>query len=176
MSFVIRASSFSMRRPPASCPSRSSRRGIPALSRERAQRFAAHAQGVSPGIDWFPRGKQNVVEKMHSRRFSQLPFCGHETRAGAFVRATAILSTTHLLSVSRARKQLRHNPVREVQLPKMEKKLPLVLTRQQVGRASDGANTRAKEPICAVVDASARCRHHGIVLQQRVAPERTGCA
>jgi len=31
-----------------------------------------------------------------------------------------------------ARKQFRHNPVREVQLPKMEKKLPLVLTRQQV--------------------------------------------
>jgi len=31
-----------------------------------------------------------------------------------------------------ARKQLRHNPVREVQLPKLEKKLPLVLTRQQV--------------------------------------------
>ncbi|PYK47389.1 MAG: integrase [Verrucomicrobia bacterium] len=31
-----------------------------------------------------------------------------------------------------ARKRLRHNPVREVQLPKIEKKLPLVLTRQQV--------------------------------------------
>jgi len=31
-----------------------------------------------------------------------------------------------------ARKRLRHNPVREVQLPKVEKKLPLVLTRQQV--------------------------------------------
>jgi site-specific recombinase XerD len=31
-----------------------------------------------------------------------------------------------------ARKRLRHNPVKEVQLPKMEKKLPLVLTRQQV--------------------------------------------
>jgi len=31
-----------------------------------------------------------------------------------------------------ARKQLRRNPVREVQLPKLEKKLPLVLTRQQV--------------------------------------------
>jgi site-specific recombinase XerD len=31
-----------------------------------------------------------------------------------------------------ARKRLRNNPVREVQLPKMEKKLPLVLTRQQV--------------------------------------------
>ena len=31
-----------------------------------------------------------------------------------------------------ARKGLRSNPVREVQLPKIEKKLPLVLTRQQV--------------------------------------------
>jgi site-specific recombinase XerD len=31
-----------------------------------------------------------------------------------------------------ARKRLRRNPVREVQLPKIEKKLPLVLTRQQV--------------------------------------------
>src|SRR5947207_13968887 len=31
-----------------------------------------------------------------------------------------------------ARKGLRRNPVREVQLPKIEKKLPLVLTRQQV--------------------------------------------
>src|SRR5438093_10241625 len=31
-----------------------------------------------------------------------------------------------------ARKRLRGNPVREVQLPKLEKKLPLVLTRQQV--------------------------------------------
>ena len=31
-----------------------------------------------------------------------------------------------------ARKQLRRNPVREVQLPKMQKTLPLVLTRQQV--------------------------------------------
>jgi site-specific recombinase XerD len=31
-----------------------------------------------------------------------------------------------------ARKKLRHNPVREVQLPKLEKKLPLVLTRHQI--------------------------------------------
>ena len=31
-----------------------------------------------------------------------------------------------------ARKGLRHNPAREVQLPKIDKKLPLVLTRQQV--------------------------------------------
>src|SRR5712692_2245556 len=31
-----------------------------------------------------------------------------------------------------ARKKLRRNPVREVQLPKLEKKLPLVLTRHQI--------------------------------------------
>src|SRR5215472_7093483 len=31
-----------------------------------------------------------------------------------------------------ARKKLRRNPVREVQLPKLEKKLPLVLTRSQI--------------------------------------------
>src|SRR6266513_961003 len=31
-----------------------------------------------------------------------------------------------------ARKRLRHNPVRDVQMPKIEKKLPLVLTRQQI--------------------------------------------
>src|SRR6478736_5620282 len=31
-----------------------------------------------------------------------------------------------------ARKRLRNNPVREVQMPKVAKKLPLVLTRQQV--------------------------------------------
>jgi len=31
-----------------------------------------------------------------------------------------------------ARKGLRHNPLREVQLPKIERKLPLVLTRQQI--------------------------------------------
>ena len=30
------------------------------------------------------------------------------------------------------RKKLRHDPVRELQLPKLEKKLPLVLTRQQI--------------------------------------------
>jgi len=57
-----------------------------------------------------------------------------------------------------ARKQLRHNPVREVQLPKMEKKLPLVLTRQQVEGTSRSANPRAKEPIGTIMDASARCR------------------
>ena len=47
-----------------------------------------------------------------------------------------------------ARKRLRQNPVREVQLPKMEKKLPLVLTRQQVDELLRRPRA-AEEPICA---------------------------
>src|SRR6266550_1857706 len=42
-----------------------------------------------------------------------------------------------------ARKRFRRNPVQEVQLPKMEKKLPLVLTRQQV---EELLNAPAREP------------------------------
>ena len=37
-------------------------------------------------------------------------------------------------------------------------------------------NAREEEQICAGLDASARCRHYGIVLQQWLAAERTGCA
>src|SRR5207244_2444231 len=55
-----------------------------------------------------------------------------EARPGAFVRATAILRVAHLLSISHSSERFRRNPVQEVHLPKMEKKLPLVLTRQQV--------------------------------------------
>jgi site-specific recombinase XerD len=43
-----------------------------------------------------------------------------------------------------ARKRLRHNPVREVQLPKTEKKLPLVLTRQQVEELLTAPTREAK--------------------------------
>jgi integrase/recombinase XerC len=43
-----------------------------------------------------------------------------------------------------ARKRLLHNPVREVQLPKMEKKLPLVLTRQQVEELLAAPTRQAK--------------------------------
>lgn len=44
-----------------------------------------------------------------------------------------------------ARKGLRHNPVREVQLPKIEKKLPLVLTRQQVDELLETPNRVPKQ-------------------------------
>src|SRR6266480_7151705 len=53
-----------------------------------------------------------------------------------------------------ARKRLRRNPVRAVQLPKIEKKLPLVLTRKQVDE---------------LLTAPARLRHHGIIVHQRLA-------
>jgi len=44
-----------------------------------------------------------------------------------------------------ARKRLRQNPIREVQLPKIEKKLPLVLTRQQVEELLTAPNRETKK-------------------------------
>src|SRR4030095_10315930 len=71
-----------------------------ALSRKRAKRFAAHIEGLSPGIDCFSRRKPNAVEKMQRGRFSRLFVCNCETRTSAFLRAIAILCVTHVLSVS----------------------------------------------------------------------------
>jgi len=67
-----------------------------------------------------------------------------------------------------ARKGLRGNPVREVQLPKIEKKLPLVLTRQQVeehrpslgARASRGASHEAEK-------ASSECHKKRHAVEKR---------
>src|SRR5260370_27694778 len=78
----------------------SSCRGIPALSGGRTKRLAAHAQGISRGADRFPRGEENIVEKMHTRQFSRLSLCAYEAGASAVVRAPAILSVAHVLSVS----------------------------------------------------------------------------
>jgi integrase/recombinase XerC len=44
-----------------------------------------------------------------------------------------------------ARKRLRQNPIREVQLPRIEKKLPLVLTRQQVEELLTAPNRETKK-------------------------------
>src|SRR4029453_2779559 len=57
-----------------------------------------------------------VMKRGHARSYVRLQF--------------SALRTFYQFLVSR--KRLRNNPVREVQLPKREKKLPLVLTRQQV--------------------------------------------
>src|SRR5213082_3727147 len=57
-----------------------------------------------------------VMKRGHARSYVRLQF-------------SALRSLYQFLA---ARKRLRRNPVREVQLPKIEKKLPLVLTRKQV--------------------------------------------
>ena len=74
------------------------------------------------------------------------------------------------------RKGLRLDPTRELQLPKMEKKLPLVLTRQQIDELLSAPLRVAKHSSCACVDAASRRRDHGAVLQQRFTFERTGRA
>src|SRR5262249_14529918 len=81
---------------------RSPHGGIPALSRRRAECFTANAQGVSASAHRFPRRKEDTLEKVYSRRFPRLSFRIDETRADAFVRAAAILSATHVLSISRS--------------------------------------------------------------------------
>jgi Site-specific recombinase XerD len=69
---------------------------------------------------------------MRTRRFSNYLFAVMKRgQARSYVRLQFSALRTFYQFLA-ARKQLRHNPVREVQLPKMEKKLPLVLTRQQV--------------------------------------------
>src|SRR5205809_1115291 len=113
---------------------------------------------------------------MHRRRFSQLSLCADETGAGAFICATSIFCATHLLSIShRSETAASESGPRSATAQNGEEAAagPYAATS---GRASDGAHARAEEPICAVMDAPARCRDHGIVLQQRIETERTRCA
>ena len=63
-----------------------------------------------------------------------------------------------------ARKQLRNNPVREVTTAKDGEKAAAGPNTPTGGRASYGTDPRGKEPICAIMDAAARRRHHGIIL------------
>src|SRR5262245_28959929 len=106
---------------------------------------------------------------MRSRRFSQLPLYGHETRAGAFVRAAAILSIMHFLSVSRRSEAAATQSYSRSSTAKDGEKTAAGPDAPTGGRTSHCAHPRAKEPICTIVDASARCCHNGIVLQQRLA-------
>ena len=54
-----------------------------------------------------------------------------------------------------ARKGLRVDPTRELQLPKLEKKLPLVLTRQQIDELLSAPLRVPKHRTCACMDAAA---------------------
>ena len=75
-----------------------------------------------------------------------------------------------------ARKGLRGNPVREVQFAKNREEAAAGPHASTGRRASCSPNTRDEKQVCAGLDASARCCHYGIVLQQWLAAERTGCA
>ena len=74
------------------------------------------------------------------------------------------------------RNRLTKDPVRELQLPKAEKKLPLVLTRQQIDELLAAPLQREETASRAGLDAAARCGHPGTFLQQRFALGRTRLA
>ena len=75
-----------------------------------------------------------------------------------------------------ARNRLTKDPVREIQLPKAEKKLPLVLTQTADRRTPRRPAPGEKAEERAGLDAAARCRDHGGFLQQRTAPGRARLA
>ena len=107
-------------------------RGIPAFISNERNASPRTLKAYRHALTAFRAETQRLVEKMHGRRFSRLSLCAYETRAGAFLRAAAIFCAAHVLSISRrSQRAARSNPVREVQLPKIDKKLPLVLTRHR---------------------------------------------
>ena len=75
-----------------------------------------------------------------------------------------------------ARKGLRGNPVREVQLPKIGEEAAAGPHASTGRRALAAPTCETKSKSAPVWMPSARCRHYGIVLQQWLAAERTGCA
>src|SRR4029077_17695066 len=113
---------------------------------------------------------------MSGGRFSRLPICNCEARAGAFVRAIAILSVAHLLSVSWGSKGTAQQSRARSTIAKNREETAPGPHAPTSRRTPCCPNAREEEQICAGLDASARCRHYGIVLQQWLAAERTGCA
>ena len=89
----------------------------------KAYRQALTAYGAANKTSW----KKCTADDFRDYLFALMK----RAQARSYVRLqfSALRSFYQFLT---ARKRLRHNPVREVQLPKIEKKLPLVLTRQQV--------------------------------------------
>src|SRR4029079_12220889 len=113
---------------------------------------------------------------MPGGRFSRLLIYNCQARAGAFVRAAAILGVAHVLSVSWGSKGTAQQSRARSTIAKDREKTAAAPHAPTSRRASCSPNTRDKNQVCAGLDASARCRHYGIVLQQWIAIERTGCA
>src|SRR4029453_9993167 len=113
---------------------------------------------------------------MQRGRFSRLFVCNCETRTGAFLRAIAILCVTHVLSVSGSPKKVARQSCARGTTAENREEASIGAHTSAGRRTSCRANTRIKKQVCADLDASARRRDYGIVLQQRLAIERTGSA
>ena len=89
----------------------------------RAYRHALTAFGVENKRSW----KKCTADDCRDYLFALMK--REQARSYVRLQFSALRTFYQFLA---ARKRFRRNPVREVQLPKLEKKLPLVLTRQQV--------------------------------------------
>src|SRR4029453_6983103 len=116
------------------------------------------------------------MEKMPRGRFSRLLICNCEARAGAFLRAIAILSVADVLSVSGSSKGIGRSSCARGAIAKNQEEAPARPDASTGRKTSCRPNPPDEKPICAGLDASARRRYYGIVLQQRLAIERTRCA
>src|SRR5262249_9457009 len=108
--------------------------------------------------------------------FSELLVCNFETWAGAFLRAVAILRVAHVLSVSVSPKRVAGKSCARGATAKDREEASISPDAPTGRRTSCRPITREKKQIGADLDASARHRHYGIVLQQRLAAKRTGRA
>src|SRR5213079_993402 len=89
----------------------------------KAYRQALTAFGAESKTSW----KKCTADDFRDYLFALMK-CG-QARSYVRLQFSALRTFYQFLA---ARKKLQRNPVREVQLPKLEKKLPLVLTRHQV--------------------------------------------
>src|SRR3954451_4454536 len=116
------------------------------------------------------------MEKVYRRRFSRLSFCADEATPGALVCAAAIFRATLFLSIPQSSETFPQQSCAGSPTAKDGKETAARAHPKTSGGTSHRASARAEEPIGAVMDAPARRCHHGTVLQQRVAAERTGRA
>ncbi len=87
---------------------------------------------------------------MQGAAFSGLPLRPDEAETGALLRPAAVFRPAQLLPLPCGAESPNENPVREIQLPKAEKKLPLVLTQSQIGELL-AAPLQVKKPKSAPV-------------------------
>jgi site-specific recombinase XerD len=132
-SFVIRASSFPMKRAP----------GTPAHSDPFVEEFLRYLENERNASARTVKAYRQALTDFRIENHTPWKKCSADDfrdylftlmkrgQARSYVRLQFSALRTFYQFLG-ARKRLAGNPLREVQLPKLEKKLPLVLTRQQV--------------------------------------------